>query len=980
MAGKLGEVFVEILGDADPFSDDFAQALGRAGMEGERELTAALDGISADLSRDLTQAGDEAGAELSRELGEAGDDAAQELLAELSALGQEVGGELGTAGRAAGADFSAGLATATDGISEEIDRELSQVGGNLRGAGAEAGADFARGFEAEAEDLDPDIEAGLTDAAKTAGAAAGIAAGVAMTAGILEGIERESLGDQLAAQLNLTEAESAAAGEVAGSLYADAYGDSLGQVNDAVGGVISTLGGLGEVDVETLSAKALDLATAFDLDVNQAVTTAGTLIRNDLVADADEAFDLITAGLQGVPSQMRDEIFPVMEEYGGFFDTLGFDGEQAMGLIVDASDGGTIAMDKVGDALKELTIRGTDMSTASVEAYDAVGLSAEEMTGSLLAGGEDAQGAFSDIVEGLLAMEDPAERANTAIALFGTPLEDLGTSEIPAFLEGLADMGEGLGDTSGRAEQMGDTLNDNAATKIEGFKRSVEGALASLVEMNGPVGSIATAAAGSVAVLEPLGPAVAGVGLIFRDQLAGMASSMAGGVSAAASWAAGIARNAAASAASMASAAGSMIASGAAWVANVVRQAAAAVASMITTAATFVAQYVRMAAAALAQAARMALSWLIAMGPIALVIAAVVGLVALIVANWDTIVEWTKQAWDWVVGKIVGAWTWIQEATGTAIAAVVAFVVGLKDKAIALVQTLVDFLVKYHPAAVLYRLIAEWAPKVWEVVSGLVGRVVEWFVNLRESVQSRIREMVAAVVSTISGWVEGFVTMILGLKTRVTSGISDLVSGVVTWFTGLPGRIVSALGNMGSLLLSAGGDVIRGLTRGITNAVGNAVQAVRDAGGAILGGIRSALGMNSPSTVFRDEVGAMMMAGVAEGIADRGREAIAEIERFANEAVSAGDMGAVFNEAEMGPVAPPSTMDPRALAPAGGGGGAGGAAGAGVTVVQHITSRNPEAAGRSAIRRLRDLAYLSAPVGPPEQGYDFDERGIRGDR
>lgn len=44
----------------------------------------------------------------------------------------------------------------------------------------------------------------------------------------------------------------------------------------------------------------------------------------------------------------------------------------------------------------------------------------------------------------LLAIRDPAERANTAIALFGTPVEDLSVDQIPQFLKALADVRDNL--------------------------------------------------------------------------------------------------------------------------------------------------------------------------------------------------------------------------------------------------------------------------------------------------------------------------------------------------------------------------------------------------------------------------------------------------------------------------------------------------------------------------------------------------------
>lgn len=299
----------------------------------------------------------------------------------------------------------------------------------------------------------------------------GVAAGAVLVKGIGDAMEKGRLQDRLGAQLALTEDEAEKAGQIAGDLYADAYGDSLAQVHDAVGAVMSSLGDLDDGEVEDLTAKALDLAAAFDVDVNESVAAAGVLMRQGLARDGDHAFDLITRSMQKVPQAMRGELIPIIEEYSQDFAALGIDGEDAFGLLVDAAQDGRIELDKTGDAIKELTIRSTDMSTASVAAYDALGLNAEEMANKIAQGGETARGAFDQIVTGLLDIKDPADRANTAIALMGTPLEDLSVTEIPAFLERLANMDTSLGDVEGAATQMGDQLNDNVATKIEGFKR-----------------------------------------------------------------------------------------------------------------------------------------------------------------------------------------------------------------------------------------------------------------------------------------------------------------------------------------------------------------------------------------------------------------------------------------------------------------------------------------------------------------------------
>ena len=127
-------------------------------------------------------------------------------------------------------------------------------------------------------------------------AIAGAAAGAALTKGLFDAVDADSANRKLAGQLGLGAADAAAAGELSGRLYRDAYGGSLEEVNTAVAAVGSTMADMsanGGADVERLSKKAMDLAGTFDVDVTEAVNTAGALMKNGLAADGDEAFDLL---------------------------------------------------------------------------------------------------------------------------------------------------------------------------------------------------------------------------------------------------------------------------------------------------------------------------------------------------------------------------------------------------------------------------------------------------------------------------------------------------------------------------------------------------------------------------------------------------------------------------------------------------------------------------------------------------------------
>lgn len=334
------------------------------------------------------------------------------------------------------------------------------------------------------------------NAGKAAAGAAAAFAGKEIGQALLGNIDAESITDKLDASLGATAAQSEAWGNAAAGAYRNAWGESMEDASTAVEHVVGNIGGMrdaAEEDIQAATEKALALAQAMDVDVAESTTTAGILIKNGLAKDATEAFDLITAGLQQIPPAMRGEALDALNEYSVNFSQLGLTGEQAMSMLVGASANGSISIDKAGDSLKEFTIRATDMSKSSVSAYDTLGLNAEEMSNKILAGGDTASGAFGTIVDKLRGIKDPAEQANTAIALFGTPLEDLGTAEIPAFLDALSGAENQLGDTAGAADAMAATLAGNPKSRVEEMKRSFEGWQQDMVGMPGPVGDVAVA-------------------------------------------------------------------------------------------------------------------------------------------------------------------------------------------------------------------------------------------------------------------------------------------------------------------------------------------------------------------------------------------------------------------------------------------------------------------------------------------------------
>lgn len=305
----------------------------------------------------------------------------------------------------------------------------------------------------------------------------GLAAATAFSGSLIGAMDLEPGRDKIAASLGLTEKQAKIAGDVAGKVYSDAWGDSAEDVNEAVEAIMSSIKGMRNASAPRLQAvteDAMAFAKAMDVDVSRAAQVAGNMLENGMAKNARNAFDILTAASQRVPKELREDVMDAADEYGQFFHTLGINGPEAMGLLAAGASKGMYGIDKAGDAVKEFTIRSTDMSAASKVAYDMLGMSQTDMTRKILAGGKSAKGAFKQIIGGLLSMKDPAKQSQAALALFGTPLEDLNVKDIPKFLRSLQSGRKALGDYRGAAKKAGDTMSDNAQNNLTAFTRKIK--------------------------------------------------------------------------------------------------------------------------------------------------------------------------------------------------------------------------------------------------------------------------------------------------------------------------------------------------------------------------------------------------------------------------------------------------------------------------------------------------------------------------
>lgn len=167
-----------------------------------------------------------------------------------------------------------------------------------------------------------------------------------------------------------------------------------------------------------------------------------------------------------------------------------------------------------------------------------------------------------------------------------------------------------------------------------------------------------------------------------------------------------------------------------------------------------------------------------------------------------------------------------------------------------------------------------------EIVSTVWEDIKDIFSNAGDDISDEVSRLVDRVV--------GFFRDMMG---RVTSTVSDGIDDVVNFFRRLPGRVISAVSRLKGRMVSIGRGIIDGMIEGITGAIGGAITAVQTAVGSVIDGAKSVLGINSPSRVFRDEVGKSIPEGLALGIDQGSGQALRSVQTLAYALARRAQMG-----------------------------------------------------------------------------------------
>lgn len=315
------------------------------------------------------------------------------------------------------------------------------------------------------------IGKGLSVAASAGAAVASAVGGAAVATGafaVNSAVDMDKAVNSLRASIDATDKGAEHYRGVMKEIYADNYGEDFQDIADAISLINRNIGDISGDQLKDLAESAFVLRDTFQYDIAES-TRAAKAMMNSFGISGEEAMDMIALGAQN-GLDYSGEMIDSINEYSVQFAKLGFTAEDMFQIMQEGAWTGAWNLDKVGDAIKEFSIRAIDGSESTAEGFTSLGLNADKMAKKFAAGGESAKKAFQETMTALSSIEDPLKQNTIGVQLFGTMWEDLG----PDVVTQLNNIGDNAGWAAGKMDELKKVKYDDLGSMFEGLKRSVE--------------------------------------------------------------------------------------------------------------------------------------------------------------------------------------------------------------------------------------------------------------------------------------------------------------------------------------------------------------------------------------------------------------------------------------------------------------------------------------------------------------------------
>lgn len=267
----------------------------------------------------------------------------------------------------------------------------------------------------------------------------------------------------------------------------------------------------------------------------------------------------------------------------------------------------------------------------------------------------------------------------------------------------------------------------------------------------------------------------------------------------------------------------------------------------------------------------------LAANPFGLIATAIVGVVTALTVLWNTNEGFRTaviEIWESIKTAFAEAWVAIQGAWASAVQFFQDIWAGIQSA----FSTAYEFLSNAFNSA-------------WSAIQSAWSNVVGFFQGIWSGIQSAFSSVqsffsnafsaawnaVQSVWSTVTGFFQGVWSGIQSAFSGVQSFFSNAFnsaknavqsawSGITGFFSGKWAEIKGVFSDVWSFFSNIGSNIVNGIKSGISNAWNSLTGFISDKVSGLVNSAKSKLGIASPSRVFRDQIGLMIVRGLAVGI------------------------------------------------------------------------------------------------------------------
>lgn len=250
----------------------------------------------------------------------------------------------------------------------------------------------------------------------------------------------------------------------------------------------------------------------------------------------------------------------------------------------------------------------------------------------------------------------------------------------------------------------------------------------------------------------------------------------------------------------------------------------------------------------------------------------------------------------------------------------------LLQAAIDIVVTLADMLIEYLPELIpaaigmiltLIMGLVEALPMLIDTAIDLILAIVEGLINalplIIEAAPKILIALINGIVDALPKLIDAAIDIIMMLADMITDPeiLTMLIAASFEIMKAIAGGLISSIGEILKIvpkLFTAlrdkfkntdwkgiGKNIIEGIGDGIKNAVGGVVETAKNAAKSIFDGVKGFFGINSPSRLFRDEVGKYIPQGIAVGVENEMPETADRVKKSIKDNTDVDDMVNGFN-------------------------------------------------------------------------------------